>query len=64
MNLIAYDGQIELDEDDWADEYELDEDEEDEWECAFGADCVNPHYFHQRADCYTADMVESWQEEN
>ena len=29
----------------------------DEWECAFGDDCLNPHFNHLRSECYTAEMI-------
>lgn len=72
MNLIAYDGQIELEEDDWLEADERDGpsdpddylDDEDEWGCEFGPDCVIPHYFHRRSECYTADMAQAWEEEH
>ena len=65
MNLIAYDGQIELDEDDWleADESRVPDDEEDEWECEFGADCLMPSFLHRRSECYTVEMAEAWERE-
>lgn len=61
MSLIAYDGQIELEEDDWADEDLPDEEDDgDEWRgCVFGAQCVmpDPHFSYE---CYTAEMAEEW----
>lgn len=64
MNLIAYDGQIELEEDDWFDEEEDDfDDDEDEWECEFGANCLVPHFVHRRSECYDMEMALAWQEE-
>jgi hypothetical protein len=65
MNLIAYDGQIELEEDDWLDADESErgpDDDEDEWECAFGADCLMSSR-HMRLECYTVEMAEAWAEE-
>jgi len=64
MSLIAYDGQIELDEDDWqdADESRV-PDDEDEWECEFGERCLMPSYFHRRDECHTVEMAEAWMEE-
>lgn len=53
MNLIAYDGQIELEEDDWA----------DEWGCEFDDDCLMPSYDHKRSECYNIEMALAWQEE-
>lgn len=62
MNLIGYDGQIELEEDDWLeDEYE--DEDDDEWECEFGADCLMPGFYHRRSECYTVEMAQSWQDE-
>lgn len=29
----------------------------DEWECAFGTDCLNPHFNHLRSECYTSEMA-------
>lgn len=71
MNLIAYDGQIELEDDDWADEYDPDDgddkydyyDEEDEWGCEFGEHCLMPSFVHRRSECYTVEMAEAWQDE-
>lgn len=65
MNLIAYDGQIELDEDDWADDYEPEEDDdyEDQWECCFPDRCLMPSYNHMRSECYTREMAEAWMDE-
>lgn len=63
-NLIAYDGQIELDEDDWADDHDPDDgDEEDEWGCEFGDLCLMPSYDHLRSECYTKEMAEAWMDE-
>jgi hypothetical protein len=70
MNLIAYDGQIELDEDDWfeADESRVrddddDDDDDDDWGCQFGADCLMPSFHHRSSECYTVEMALAWQEE-
>jgi len=70
MNLIAYDGQIELEEDDWRDDCEPSDndeegdyyDEDDEWECAFGEHCLMPSFLHRRSECYTVEMAEAWEE--
>jgi hypothetical protein len=47
--------------DDWVDDYE--EEDEDEWECEFGAGCLVPHFIHRRSECYTVEMAQAWQEE-
>lgn len=31
--------------------------DDDEWACAFGADCLSPHFNHLRSECYTAEMA-------
>lgn len=64
MSLIGYDGQIELEEEDWmeADESRA-SDDEDEWECEFGADCLMPSFLHRRSECYTVEMAEAWADE-
>lgn len=66
MNLIAYDGQIEIDDDDWldADESRVPDDDEDEWECEFGVDCLMPSFYHRRSECYTVEMAQDWQHEH
>lgn len=46
------------DDDDWMDEHN-----EDEWECVFGTNCLNPHFIHRRDECYTVEMAQAWQEE-
>ena len=67
--MIAYDGQIELEDDDWADEYDPDDDdddyydEDDEWGCEFGAACLMPSFLHRRSECYTVEMAEAWQDQ-
>jgi hypothetical protein len=58
MNLIPFDGELILEEDDW-----LDEDEEDEWGCEFPGKCCMPGD-HMRSECYTAEMAEEWYREN
>ncbi len=65
MNLIAYDGQIELDEDDWleTDESRTPDDDDDEWECEFGDKCLMPSFLHRRSECHTVEMALAWQEE-
>jgi hypothetical protein len=66
MNLIAHDGQIELEEDDWLDADESEygpDDDEDPWECEFGADCLMPSFLHRRSECYNLEMALAWQEE-
>ncbi len=65
MSLIAYDGQIELDEDDWqdADESRVSDDDDDEWACEFGERCLMPGYFHRRDECHTVEMAEQWADE-
>ena len=63
MSLIAYDGQIELDEDDWleADESRVPEDE-DAWECCFPDRCLMPSE-HLRSECYDVEMAQAWADE-
>lgn len=46
------------DDDDWIDEHI-----EDEWECAFGVDCLMPSPIHRRDECYNLEMALAWQEE-
>lgn len=63
MNMIPFDGELILEEDDWPDGDDPDEDDEDEWECQFPASCVMPGD-HMRSECYTAQMAEEWYREN
>jgi hypothetical protein len=60
MILIAYDGQIELEDDDWNDD---DSGDEDEWECCFPDRCLVPHFDHHSSECYDLEMAEALHEE-
>lgn len=62
MNLIAYDGQIELEDDDWLD-VEINGGDENEWGCCFPDRCLMPSYDHLRSECYDVEMYEAWYKE-
>lgn len=38
-------------------------DDDDDWECEFGAACLVPHFVHHRSECYTVEMAQDWQDE-
>lgn len=63
MSLVGYDGQIELEEEDWDDEDDFEDDEEDEWECEFGERCLVSSFTHRRSECYTVEMAQAWRDE-
>lgn len=53
----------EIDYMDDGEEYDEDDshvNEEDEWECAYGVNCVCPHVIHRRSECMTAEMVQEY----
>jgi hypothetical protein len=47
------------DDDEWMDGAE----DEDPWECEFGAHCLMPSFLHRRSECYNLEMALAWQEE-
>ena len=65
MNFLAYDGQIELDEDDWQDDdcasQYFDQDYGKDDLCEFPGECCMPGY-HTRDECHTAEMARQWSE--
>lgn len=64
MSLIGYDGQIELEDDDWLEDYDADDRgrDEDAWFCEFPDECLMPGR-HMRSECYTRKMAEEWAED-
>lgn len=59
LELIAWEGQIELEEDDWLED-EPDEDDENEWVCRFPGECLMPGIDHHSSECFTREMAERW----
>ncbi len=43
--------------------YDDSDDEEDEWGCELGEDCLMPSFIHRRSECYTVEMAQVWQDE-
>lgn len=41
----------------------VDDDDEDEWECAYPDKCLMPSPFHQRSECHTVEDMEAYYRE-
>lgn len=40
--------------------FDDDEDDEEEWECAYPGECLMPGLGHHRSECYTAEDMEAY----